>query len=166
MKTLRRHLLPALFVLLSVGASAASISSLSDRLPDTSKPCTDASKAPESALKWAMSTAAVREIMGQPDEIKPMQAPQGKAEIWVFTRPVSQRVERIVVGAIPIMSATYQINGSCNDKKPGRAIEQKVGETIQYGNLCVTTFEKVEVLLFNDHYLTCKVSQQEVKHYN
>ena len=127
---------------------------------------TAAGTMPETTLKWAMPAADVRQVMGQPDEIRSMPAPQGKAEIWVFNRPLSHHIEQMVVGTVPIMSTTYEVLGSCHEKKAGRAIEQKIGETIQYGQVHVRTVEKVEVLLFNAHLVKAKVSQQEVRSYN
>ncbi len=165
MKTFRNRRLPVLIGLLVVAASAVAASA-ADGGTAKEQPGTAAGKKPEATLKWAMPSAAVREVMGQPDEIRSLPAPQGKAEVWVFCRPVSHRVDRVVVGAVPIISTTYQTNGSCREKRPGRAVEQKIGETLQFANLFVTTVEKVEVLLFNEHFVTSKVSRQEERSYN
>ena len=121
---------------------------------------------PESSLQWAMPAAVVRQIMGLPETVRPMPAPHGKAEVWVFMRQVGERVDRIPVAAVPIIATTYVIDGGCKQRLGGRAIEQKVGETIQYADLYVTTVETVEVLMFNEHFVAHKVSRQDVKRYN
>ena len=168
MATMKTSRIPFLFVLpgLIFVAAGAATSSATDAYGDKKAPNFAADKTPAAALKWAMSNAEVRQVMGQPDEIRSMAAPQGKAEIWVYSRPLSHRIEQMVVGTVPIMSTTYEVNGSCKEKKAGRAIEQKIGETIQYGSLHVRTVEKVEVLLFNQHFVKAKVTQQEVRSYN
>lgn len=165
MKTFRNHRLSVFVGLLSVAASAIAAFA-ADGGAGKRQTVTAADQTPEAALKWAMPSAAVREVMGQPDEIRSLPAPKGKAEVWVFRRPVSRRVDRVVVGAVPIMSTTYQVNGSCREKRPGRAIDQKIGETLLYANLFVTTVEKVEVLLFNEHFVTSKVTRGEERSYN
>ena len=159
-------LLPFSFcTFLLVGAGAATLST-TDRVPAGDRSSPLASEAPESALKWAMSGEAVRQVMGQPDEIRPMKAPQGKAEIWIFTRELNQRVERLPVGSMPIMTTVYEIIGSCHDKKVGQTRDQRIGETIVYGDLRLSTVETVELLMFNGHFVTHKVSRQEVRRYN
>ena len=113
---------------------------------------------PEAGLKQAMAAEAVRQIMGKPDEIRPMKAPNGKAEIWAYKRTVGERVERVEIGSIPVTTTVYGADGKAHD--------QNVGETIQYGDLHIVTEELVEVLMFNDHYVTHKVTRQERKHFN
>jgi hypothetical protein len=162
MKALFRLVPPALFALLLVGARAVASSPGLAGNQSVQAPNED----PKFALKWAMPAEAVRQIMGRPDEIKPMNAPKGKAEIWVFTRELNQRVERLPVGAVPIMATTYEIDGSCHDKKMGRAHSQQIGETVVYGDLHYATLETVEVLMYNEHFVTQKVSRQDVRHYN
>ena len=154
---IRLHFLPAACVaFLFVGAGAAA-SFAADKVPVADKPAPP-QDGPEAGLKQAMTADAVRQIMGKPDEIKPVKAPNGKVEIWTFTRQVNQRVDRVPIGAVPIMTTTYDSNG--------KAHEQKAGETIQYADVRITTVETVEVLMFNDHYVTNKISRQDVKRYD
>lgn len=153
---IRNLLLPvALFALVINGAGAAP-SPASGK--GTRNSTVAAADGPESALREAMPADVVRKIMGEPLEIKPMKAPEGKAEIWVFRRQVDVRVERVPVGSIPITVSTIGADG--------RAHEQTVGENIQYGDLHRATEETVQLLMFNDRYVTHKISRREIKHFN
>jgi hypothetical protein len=53
---------------------------------------------PEQALQKGMTAEAVKRIMGEPAEIKPMQSPTGTAETWVYHCTVQGPVEQIQVG--------------------------------------------------------------------
>lgn len=97
--------------------------------------------------------------MGKPDEIKPMKAPNGKAEIWVYKRETNERTERVPVGAVPITVTTFSADGKSSSM-------QTIGEDVKYANVRFTTEETVELLMFNDHFLTGKISRQEIKHYD
>jgi hypothetical protein len=159
MKTRNLFLSASLFALLVQVTGAASPSpSTSDKAAPDSKPVAVSPDNPESALKQAMAADAVRQIMGQPEEIKPMKAPNGKAEIWVYKRQFNRRVERVQIGTIPI---TTTVVGS-----DGIARQQTIGEDIKFGDLHRVTEETVEVLMFNDHYVTHKITRQELKHYS
>jgi hypothetical protein len=152
MKPRNLFLAASLFALVLNGAGAAA--------PTTpgSKPAAASADNPEAALKQAMPADAVRKIMGQPQEIVPMKAPDGKAEIWVYKREIDQRVDRVPIGSVPI---TVTVIGS-----DGRAHEQSIGEKVQYGDLHQATEETVQLLMFNDHYLTQKTTRRDIKHYN
>ncbi len=113
---------------------------------------------PETALTQGMPADAVRKIMGKPAKITPMKAPNGKAEIWNYERQTGERVDRVEIGSVPITTVSV---GS-----DGKAHQQTIGETMQFGDLNVVTEEIVEVLMFNDHYVTHKISTRELKHYN
>ena len=157
MKIRHLFLTAALFVLLLHGAGAAS-SSTPDNIVPGSKPTAVSPDSPESALRAAMAADTVRHIMGQPEEIKPMKAPSGKAEIWVYKREINRRVDRVQVGSTPI---TISVIGG-----DGQAHQQTIGENVLYGDLHHVTVETVELLMFNDHFVTCKVTRQQLKHYS
>lgn len=53
---------------------------------------------PEHTLQKGMTAEAVKRIMGEPAEIKPMQSPTGKAEVWVYHRTSSVPVRQVQVG--------------------------------------------------------------------
>ena len=157
MKTCNFLLAVSLLALLLPGAAAAAPAPSDKAIPD-SKPAAVSPDSPESALKQAMGADAVRKILGQPEEIKPLKAPNGKAEIWVYKRQVNRRVERVQVGTIPI---TTTVVGS-----DGVAHQQTLGEDIKFADLHRVTEETVEVLMFNDHYVTHKVTRRELKQYS
>ncbi len=147
----------SLLAFMAQGAGAASPSTPDKTAPDA-KPAAVVADTPESALKQAMAADAVRQIMGQPLDIRPMKAPNGKAEIWVYTRESNRHVERVQIATIPI---TTTIVGS-----DGVARQQTIGQDIKFGDLHCVTQDTVEVLMFNDHYVTHKVTRRELKSYN
>jgi outer membrane protein assembly factor BamE (lipoprotein component of BamABCDE complex) len=61
---------------------------------------------PESTLQKGMTAEAVRAIMGEPSEIKPMKSPAGQAEIWIYHRKTQGGVQQVMVGmkSTPITS--------------------------------------------------------------
>ena len=153
-----RNLLLAASLLALVVNSAGAAAAAADKGAPGAKPAAVAPDGPESALKQAMPADAVRKIMGAPQEIVPVKAPDGKAEVWVYKREVNRRVERVQVGSVPITVTTI---GS-----DGQAHEQTVGETVQYGDAHLATEETVQLLMFNDHFVTHKIARREIKHYN
>lgn len=155
MKIRNLLLTAALFALVINGAGASSPSASGKGAKELKLA---AAGSPESALREAMPADVVRGIMGEPLEIKPMKAPEGKAEIWIFRRQVDVRVERVPIGSIPITVSTIGADG--------RAHEQTIGENVQYGDLHRATEETVQVLMFNDRYVTHKISRREIKHFN
>ena len=158
MKTCNFFLAVSLLVLLLPGAAAAAPSPSDKATPD-SKPAAVSPDSPESALKHAMGADAVRQILGHPEEIKPLKAPNGKAEIWVYKRQVNRRVERVQIGTIPIPSTVVGSDGWA-------AHQQTLSEDIKFADLHCVTEETVEVLMFNDHYVTHKVTRRELKQYS
>lgn len=53
---------------------------------------------PEHTLQKGMTAEAVKRIMGEPAEIKPMPSPTGKAEVWVYHRTSSAPIRQVQVG--------------------------------------------------------------------
>ncbi len=87
-----------------------------------------------------------------------MKAPEGKAEIWVYRRNVNERIERVPVGTVPITTTVFGTDG--------QAHQQTVAEETKYSNLYQATEETVQLLMFNDHYLTQKTTSRQIKHFN
>ena len=112
----------------------------------------------ETALTKAMPADAVIKIMGQPKEIKSMKAPVGKAEVWVYKREADRHVEQVEIGSIPITITRIG--------EDGKAYVQTVGEKVQYADLYCVTDETVQLLMFNDHLVICKISRQDDRRYN
>jgi len=157
MKSPQRLLSASIFLLALNGAFAAPPSGSATPAPD-SKPAAVPASGPEATLKPGMPVAAVRQIMGQPLEITPMKAPDGKAEIWVYRRNVNVRITRVQTGSVPITVTSF---GS-----DGKAHEQTIGEKPLYGDLYRATEETIQLLMFNDQYVTQKVNRREIEHYN
>ena len=143
---------------LAIDGAAAVLPSSSDKVAPGSKLIAAATDNPESALTKAMPADAVRKIMGAPRAIRPMKVPEGKAEIWIYQRLTNERVERVAIGSIPI---TISVVGG-----DGKAHQQTIGEEMKYADLHHATEETVELLMFNDHYVTSKVSRREVKRFS
>ena len=106
-----------------------------------------------SALQQGMPAAAVRQLRGQPDEIKAMNAPSGKAEVWVYKREVGSRMDRVLVSSADIV--TNIIDGS------GRPHQVSTPGPMRFHDVHRVTEEVTEVLMFNDHFVTQKVSRRE-----
>lgn len=154
-----RHLclLASLFAL-AINGTAATAPSAPAKVKPSVKPAVVSADNPASALKEGMPAEVVRQTLGQPRKVTPMKAPDGKAEIWVYTRQVSDRVERVEIGSIPITTSSIGADG--------QAHTETIGQDIQYGDLHYSTEEIIELLMFNDHYVTCKTTRREIKHYN
>lgn len=157
MKTPNLFLSLSLSALLIQGAIVASPAK-SDKDAGGSKPAAVLSASPVTNLKQAMAADAVRKIMGQPEEIKPMKAPNGKAEIWTYKRDIAERFNRVPIGSIPITTTSYGADG--------KAYVQTIGQDIKYADQRIVTIETVEILMFNDHYVTHKITRQDVKRYS
>ena len=82
--------------------------------PDTTAAAptaTAVSEGPEHALQKGMTAEAVKQIMGNPAEIKLMVTTTGKAEVWVYHRTVFGHVEQVQVGSQVIKDSTSGSDG-------------------------------------------------------
>ncbi len=121
--------------------------------PDAKAKNAPAPTAPEAALKPGMSAAAVKQLLGTPIEVRAMATPNGKAEVWVFTRQTGTRVERLGFPSAEII--TYLMGAD------GKPREQKTPGPIQYQNVLHILEESSELLMFNDEYVTHKTYRRE-----
>lgn len=115
-----------------------------------------AAAAPESplaGLKKGLTAKAVLELLGKPQEVRPMKAPDGKAEVWVYTRELGTYIKQIGFPGPEII--TYVIGGD------GKPIEQKTPGPVFYEHVRHITEEVVELLMFNDQYVVHKISRTE-----
>jgi len=115
MPTLKTRAFPAMIAaLIALLAGCASTPSSSPVAGDHSaaNSTKTAPGEPESSLQKGMTAEAVKAIMGEPSEIKPMKSAAGLAEIWIYHRKTQGSVQQIMIGvdAHPI-SATSS-NGS------------------------------------------------------
>lgn len=106
-------------------------------------------------LKEGMPADAVRQLLGAPDEVSPMEAPTGKAEVWAYTREISRRREQVVTYPNQQVIVEPQANGP--------PITRTVLGSPQTIYLEFVLTEKVEVLLFDGRYVVHKVSREERK---
>ncbi len=134
--------LVAVIPLLLAGCSAAATPSPA---PVTARPASTAAAAPdgpEARLKKGMTAAAVRQIMGDPAEIKPMKAPTGKAETWIYHRTVIGLEEQVQVGTRSTDISSMQ--GSSSAGMP-RLIEEPI-----YRRQTPVTDVTTNLLMFDD----------------
>ena len=136
------------FIVLQTLGCSAPTAAVAEPRP---KPAGVASSFPLAELKQGMPAAAVQQLLGKPNEVRPMKAPEGKAEVWAFTHELGTHIERLGFPSADII--TYVIGGD------GKPIEQKVPGPVSYQNVQHISEETVEVLLFNDQYVTHKVSR-------
>lgn len=151
----RKSLLSASLVLLLVPGISAASSAPAEAGAKKDKPAAADSANPLSALKEGMPAEAVRKLLGKPGEIKPMKAPEGKAEVWVFTREISRRVEQMQITTPDVIVNMKEPDGSTRQHiTPGQ---------VQMQDVHYLTEETAELLMFNDRYVVHKVSRGERK---
>jgi len=114
-------------------------------------PDTAALPGPEAQLKLAMPAADVLRIMGgKPDRIKPLEVQKGRAEVWAYDRSVSETVEQIE-STTPKMESIPGPNGV--------PILTQTGVNIEHRQVHHITTDVVELLMFNDHFVTRKITR-------
>jgi hypothetical protein len=111
-------------------------------------PTTAIGDGPERALQNGMTAEEVKHIMGTPAEIKPMESPTGKAEVWIYRRTMLGRVEQIQVGSKPITVSS--VGGD------GLAHLQTVAEEPIYKQAVHTDEETISLLMFDGRFISQK----------
>ncbi len=140
---------------LLAGFLVPGISATNPEVSDKARPPGAAADNPATTLKQGMPAGAVRKLLGEPTETKPMKAPNGKAEVWVYVREISRRAEQMRVATPDVVINTTESDGTVRQHvTPG----QVTFHDVQY-----LTEETTEVLMFNDHFLAQKSSRQERK---
>jgi hypothetical protein len=110
---------------------------------------------PLDALKQGDPVAKLRGLLGEPVEARPMKAPSGKAEVWVYLNEVSRRMDRIDRSTSDIVINVTESDGSVRQKiTPGQ---------VRFEDVHYVTEDVIEVLLFNDHYVLHKIARRERK---
>jgi len=116
-----------------------------------------AAKTPPVTLKQGQPAEAVHQALGKPDETRPLKAPNGKAEIWVYIKEVSTRMDRVGFPSADNVIVTRAADGTMHQTTtPG---------PLQFHDIYYVTEEVTEVLMFNDHYVTQKVTRRERQRY-
>jgi hypothetical protein len=146
---LRNQLLPVLLIGLLVQADGASPSP-ADSTTGGSPASAASPKGPEASLMPEMPASAVVKVMGKPNTVKPLKLQSGKAEVWAYSRVIEDRVEYIQV-SMPVMGATPSGNGTTRMVQTGEKIDNKAEHHI--------TTEVIELLMFNDRFVTQKATR-------
>ncbi|HMD60772.1 MAG TPA: hypothetical protein VKG78_05055 [Opitutaceae bacterium] len=127
-----------------------------DASPSRSDPATAGSKAapagPEAELVPEMPAGEVTRIMGRPSSVRPMKVQAGKAEVWTYSRQLADKVDYLQMST-PVMTAVPSGKGTTRMAVTGEKVEIRAQHNL--------TTELVEVLMFNDQFVTQKVSRQE-----
>jgi hypothetical protein len=108
---------------------------------------------PERALQKGMTAEAVKRIMGEPVEIKPMPSPDGKAEVWVFHRMSSVPVQQVQVGTRSTDITTIGGDGQAH-------VAQSIAEPV-FAQQIEIVDETISLLMFNGKYVEQKQSVQK-----
>jgi outer membrane protein assembly factor BamE (lipoprotein component of BamABCDE complex) len=107
---------------------------------------------PEHALQKGMTAEAVKQIMGNPAEIKLMTTTTGKAEVWVYRRTSSTPVRQVQVGTRVTTSPTT------GDHQSNMGV-QTVDEPV-FAQLIEVVDETVSLLMFDDKLVEQKTTAQ------
>ena len=107
------------------------------------------SDGPERALQNGMTADEVKHIMGEPAEIKPMESPTGKAEVWVYHRTVIVHVEQVQVGSQVIKDSTS--SGTDNVVHTSTLAEIPIYKQAIHKDL-----ETISLLMFDGKFLSQK----------
>jgi hypothetical protein len=111
------------------------------------------SDGPERALQNGMTADEVKHIMGEPAEIKPMESPTGKAEVWVYHRTVFGRVEQVQVGSEVIKDST---SGSDGMVHTGTIAEVPIYKQAVHKDL-----ETISLLMFDGKFISQKLTVEK-----
>ena len=111
------------------------------------------SDGPERALQNGMTAEEVKHIMGEPAEIKPMESPTGKAEVWVYHRTVFVHVEQVQIGAEVIKDST---SGSDGMVHTGTLAEVPIYKQAVHKDL-----ETISLLMFDGKFISQKLTVEK-----
>jgi hypothetical protein len=106
-------LLPAVLIAMLAGC-ADTPTSPAAAPSSASSPMRTATSTPEVTLQKGMTAEAVRGIVGEPAEIKPMKSPAAKAEIWVYHRTTRGRVQQVQLSTSDFRQQTEIIEETIN----------------------------------------------------
>lgn len=109
----------------------------------------------EQLLQQGMPAAEVLKLLGKPGEVKPMEAPTGKAEVWVYTTREEVSRERFEVASHPITTLVRDREGT------ERTVV--IGHEPVYATQKRILVRTYQVLMFNDHFLNDKITIEEVR---
>jgi len=104
----------------------------------------------ETSLKKGMAAKEIEQLLGKPAEVKAMNAPNGKAEVWVYRQQIGEVIKQIQVGSKPI---TVMVRGTDGTDRPQVISEEPIFK-MQHD----ITEETLSLLMFNDHFAEKKIT--------
>jgi hypothetical protein len=104
-----------------------------------------------------MTAEEVKHIMGTPAEIKPMESPTGKAEVWIYRRTMPGRVEQIQVGS--------QVIKDSSSGSDGMVHTATIAEVPIYKQAVYTDLVTVSLLMFDDRFISQKRTVEKRRDY-
>jgi hypothetical protein len=110
---------------------------------------------PEHALQKGMTAEAVKQIMGNPAEIKLMATTTGKAEVWVYRRSSSTPVRYVQVGTRSSKASAASGSNNSSNMAP-LSVEEPV-----FAQLIEVADETVSLLMFDDKLVEQKTTSQK-----
>lgn len=116
---------------------------------------TDAAKPAKPSLQKGMDAATIIRIIGKPEQIKPMNSPEGKAETWIYRRLLSRTVTQQATGTREMPS----FDGSIGNQLGSRS-------EVVYTNVMVETYQVTHLLMFNDQLVVAKQWREQTRSYN
>jgi hypothetical protein len=129
--------------------------------PDTTAAAPTATvvgEGPEHALQKGMTADAVKQIMGNPAEIKLMPTTTGRAEVWVYHRMSSTPVRQVQVGT-RVTQGTPSSGAAAGNTQSNMA-PQMVEEPV-FAQLIEVVDETVSLLMFDDKLIEQKTTSQK-----
>jgi hypothetical protein len=107
----------------------------------------------ERTLQKGMTAEAVKRIMGEPAEIKPMQSAAGKAEVWLYRRTSSVPVQQVQVSTRSTDITTIGGDGQAR-------VAQRIEEPVFAQQIQIID-ETISLLMFDDKLIEQKESVQK-----
>ncbi|HEY4245977.1 MAG TPA: hypothetical protein VGM64_03920 [Lacunisphaera sp.] len=153
MKT--KSIIPATILLFGLFGVRSNVNAAAPQDSKSPASVQKASEKPESFLKKGMTAVMVVKIMGKPGLVRPMKAPDGKAEIWEYHRQIDEHFSHVQVGSKPIMVDVQEGDGQIH--------HYQSGETPVFSDVRYYTEETIQLLMFDDRFLVAKVSSQKMK---
>lgn len=121
-------------------------------VPAAAKPTTGKAQI-VAELKQGMSADEILKRMGRPQSVTPMNAPTGKAEVWIYREPLGESSAPVLIGSKPV---TMVVRGT-----DGKDVVTTVAEEPVYKMQRRVTVQVISLLMFNDHFLQQKTTEQE-----
>lgn len=112
---------------------------------------------PEHTLQKGMTAEAVKRIMGEPAEIKPMSSPTGKAEVWVYHRTSSSPIQQVPVGMRSTAVTTIGADGQAH-------VAQTIEEPVFAQQIQIVD-ETISLLMFDGQLIEQKATAEKRMEY-